>query len=1088
MQSVYPDKTQLDQIGQQFISGHEGLRAIIDNIPNPIWTIDLEGRLTLFNKFLASSIYQFFQIELKPGHAATGFLPESFRSNWDQIFSIVLEGEKWSAEYVFEAGNQKFYSEISGNPIIDAQGKTVGATFMGQDITYRKNAEEALRYSEEKFRQLAENITDSFILVDTNRIIYLNPAFEIIYGRKREELISNPEIYKEWIHPDDRTRISEKIGSQAFYESKTFNEQFRIVKPDGAVRWIWNRNFPIRNREGAIYRSVSVASDITVQKELETKLLLTRAQHKALLDNIPHMAWLKDSNGRYISVNESFAKYYKLSIEDIIGKSDFEVFSEERARDFTVRDQEVITTGKQQRIEKHAVRDSKSVWTETFKTPIFNEQGQILGITGISIDITEQKSLQEELRVNEERFRGLLQFSSDALTMLDKEGTIIFESSLEGKISGFTISELMGTSVFKLVHPDDLDNFRKAFIEATENPCRTTKVEFRGVRKGGSFAYIESIFANHLENEQIRGIVMNSRDVTRRKIAEFKEKKNRDNQAFLSSTALDFLSFPTETNLFPYIGRQLCKISGSTVVIVSSFNESSSCLELVFYSGSHPKMQEALDVVGTSPIGLALPLTPQNYSILTNNSTSLYTIHGGLFEASFGFIPEEKCKQAEDILGMKMAYGMSLMRLGKLLGSIVLLTSDPTFEEEKQTIETFIFQASVALHRRTLELELIKARDKAEESDRIKTTFLANMSHEIRTPMNGILGFAQLLTQPGIDQEELNEYVDAINNNGRLLINLINDIIDISRIESGQVKLACEPTDINKTLDEVWRLLITSTLRAEKPDVQFILKKGLSAEPFFIETDPFRLRQILNNLLGNAIKFTHEGSITLGYRLTEDSMVEFFVKDTGIGIASGKQDAIFERFVQADTSTTRQYGGSGLGLAISRGFVEILGGDMSLTSAPGEGSQFAFTLPFTREHKEEKKIVSQIIKPVSSNKSAVLIVDDDRFSSKYLDTLLQRKGIETKIAFTAREAFSIVENEDSICLVLMDIQLPVINGLEATRQIKKMRPELPVIAQTANAYEEDRQRCMEAGCDGFIPKPINVSLLMELLDKFLVKK
>jgi PAS domain S-box-containing protein len=1087
MRPLIPNNDPLDLINQQLIADEASLRAIIDHIPNPIWSIDRQGQLALFNKFIADSIHHFFKVELKIGFKVTDILPEPYSSMWAQIFEQVLQGEKWNAEYVFEVGGIKYYSEISGNPVINADGIFQGAIFLAQDITHRKNAEDALRTSEEKFRELAETISDSFTIIGDGRVLYMNPAFEKVYSRSREAAVNNPDIPREWIHPDDKSRIEAVLSSEEYHRTHVFNEQYRILTPEGSVRWIWNRSFPIRNRSGAIYRSVAVASDITFQKELETTLIRTKAQQKALLDNIPHMAWLKNAEGRYISVNESFARYYGLVMDEIVGKNDYELFSEDRAREFTVRDQEVIATGRHQRIEKVALRDSKPVWTETFKTPIFNEQGELLGITGISIDISEQKALEEALRISEERFRSLLQFSSDALTMIDENGIIIFESSLEGKISGFAISELIGSEVFRLVHPDDLPTFRKAFGEVLENPCRTVKVEFRGLKKSGSYVYIEVIFANHLENEQIRGIVMNSRDISRRKAAELKEKQNQANQEFLSATALDFLRSTVDTNLFEYLGNQLIKIAGSSIVIVSAFDEATCTLEPVGFSGSHPGIQAASEILGISPNKYSFQLSPENLAVLSANSKSLIRLKGGLAEATLGMLDAARCQQAERMLGMPAVYGMSLMRLGKLFGCIVLFTNDPNFEDEKQTIETFIFQSSVALHRQFLEQELIKARDKAEESDRIKTTFLANMSHEIRTPMNGILGFAQLLAQTVPSLDEVKEYAEAINNNGRLLINLINDIIDISRIESGQVKLNPERVNLNKLLDEIWLSLINASVRDEKPEVEFVLEKGISDDLALMETDTVRLRQVLNNLLGNALKFTPSGRITMGYRQKDEKILEFFVKDTGIGIPTEKHAAIFERFVQADPSMTRQYGGSGLGLAISRGFVEIMGGNMWVESQANKGSSFFFTLPVSMHQQTTSAQPVHAVPNQAPRKNTVLIVEDDRFNSKYLETLLKRKGIPTEIAFTAREAFSLVEKNRDIALVLMDIQLPVINGLEATRQIKKMRPELPVIAQTANAFDEDRARCLEAGCDDFISKPIHVTHLFSALDKYMKK-
>jgi CheY-like chemotaxis protein/nitrogen-specific signal transduction histidine kinase len=393
-------------------------------------------------------------------------------------------------------------------------------------------------------------------------------------------------------------------------------------------------------------------------------------------------------------------------------------------------------------------------------------------------------------------------------------------------------------------------------------------------------------------------------------------------------------------------------------------------------------------------------------------------------------------------------------------------------------------------YRSQLEFELVQAKTRAEESDKLKTAFLANMSHEIRTPMNGILGFAEMLNDDQLGEGNRKKYVEIINNNGKMLMNLIDDIIDFAKIEAGQIKFLQQEFSLNALLTQVHASFLSESLKKEKTDVKLRIRKALANEDSYIQTDPNRLRQVLTNLVGNSFKFTKEGYIEFGYKLPEKGLIEFYVKDTGIGIPADKIDLIFERFVQADYSRSRKYSGSGLGLAISKGFVELMGGKMWAESVEKEGSTFYFTIPYisggkkTQEEIEKKKPKSDY----NWQNKAFLIAEDDTFSFKLLEGFLKKTRAAIIHAEDGIRAVEICRSNKDIDLVLMDVQMPEMNGLEATKIIKEFRKELPIIAQTANAIAEERQRCFEAGFDDFVTKPINISELFLKIDQWLTSK
>jgi CheY-like chemotaxis protein len=347
-----------------------------------------------------------------------------------------------------------------------------------------------------------------------------------------------------------------------------------------------------------------------------------------------------------------------------------------------------------------------------------------------------------------------------------------------------------------------------------------------------------------------------------------------------------------------------------------------------------------------------------------------------------------------------------------------------------------------------------------------------------------------MLNDDSLNRSNRKKYLNIINSNGKVLINLIDDIIDFAKIESSQVNILKDDFSLNNLLDQVQSSFLTRSLKKDKSRVKLVTRKAFPDEKSFIRTDPIRLRQVLTNLVGNAIKFTHTGLIEFGYNLDEKKALKFYVKDTGIGISADKLMVIFERFMQADSSPSRKYGGSGLGLAISRGLVELLGGKMWAESEVGVGSVFYFTIPFTSANRKPEEPVESKHTRVHHNWDGklFLVAEDDKFSYKFLEGFLKQTKAEVLRASDGRQAVEICRNNPGIDLVLMDIQMPEMNGLTATEEIKKFNAKIPIIAQTANAINEERIRCLEAGCDDFITKPVNINELYDKINKWLLPR
>ncbi len=383
--------------------------------------------------------------------------------------------------------------------------------------------------------------------------------------------------------------------------------------------------------------------------------------------------------------------------------------------------------------------------------------------------------------------------------------------------------------------------------------------------------------------------------------------------------------------------------------------------------------------------------------------------------------------------------------------------------------------------------ELVLAKDKAEQSDKLKSAFLASMSHEVRTPLNSISGFAELLPTADDDDERI-EYVDLIMSNVKDLTALIDDIMDISKIEAGLLELAESEFSLNELMNEIIKSFDTNEFVKTK-SLKLIAKNSLSEGNSLIISDKKRLRQILMNLVGNACKFTNEGYIEIGYQLYLNE-VYFYVKDTGPGIELDKQKNIFDRFMQSTLTHSPEQQGSGLGLAISKSLVKLFKGEIWVESEIGEGSVFYFNLQFKKGNNSTLTFVKNNNENMEYNwKNKVILVAED-VSNNFLLVKKSLRKTEAELiwAKNGQEAVDEFRKNPNIDLVLMDIRMPIMNGLEATRQIKEINPSIPIIAQTAYAMDGDRERSLSAGCDEYISKPINLKEFIELIAKFLEKQ
>ncbi|MDD2529164.1 MAG: response regulator [Lentimicrobiaceae bacterium] len=440
-----------------------------------------------------------------------------------------------------------------------------------------------------------------------------------------------------------------------------------------------------------------------------------------------------------------------------------------------------------------------------------------------------------------------------------------------------------------------------------------------------------------------------------------------------------------------------------------------------------------------------------------------------------------------DLLNVETLVAVPLIGENRFLGYIGFDTYSRPAQWHENTLNAFQLTAQIianALTRKDKDGALKNALTQAEASDKLKSAFLASISHEIRTPMNHILGFLELLNEPDISMSDRTEYLSIIKTSSKKLLQLLDDVIKTALIDSGQLSYRPGPTHLVRFMESLLIEAEGAKTVINRTNVKFnlVVEPGMCNE--LIETDEVKLKQILLNLLTNALKYTTEGIIDFGFTCTQEK-IEFFVSDTGIGIDEVSQPLVFERFHRIDNDFNREFGGAGLGLSISQGLAGLLGGTIQVISTPGCGATFTFSIPY---------VVYQLpVQAFPGKKSydwkgkKILMVEDDPINMRFLAVMLLRTNADLLYAGDGAEAVKMVESQH-IDLVLMDMQLPVMDGFEATRRIKQVNATLPVIAQTAMALRAEKQKCLDAGCDDYLSKPITRQQLYEVIDKLLTEK
>jgi PAS domain S-box-containing protein len=826
-----------------------------------------------------------------------------------------------------------------------------------------------------------------------------------------------------------------------------------------------------------------ILNDQEVKVKSVAALRKSEGLFRSLAQSSPVGICKVSTKGEYIFINDRWSDITGISAEETIGKSVSHIAHADDKNDVETSFNNLINNGNPFDLEFKIISPlGKQCWVHGKFEIEMDEDGDSIGYVGTLFDIDERKKKEEELRRWETIFK-----STRVGIVLGKSDSQFFDimNPAFARMYGYTQEELIGKTVLSVFAPNERESVPNHIRTAFEKGFHT--FESWHVRKDGSlFPVLVSITAVKDRHGNPLYRIANVQDITERYESEAKLKSEKYRLAsIIEATNIGTWEWNIETGEL-FVNERWTEIVGY------SLNELMPISIKTWESLAHPEDFVASNIAiqkhfirETDFYDIELRMLHKAgywVWVLVRGKVAEWTADGKPLKM-FGTHKditerkhwEETLRQNEQRLKEQ---NEEYLVLNEELTEIndKLRFNENRLKEQNEEYLALNEELTESNERvKQVNTQLAVAKKRAEESDKLKSAFLANMSHEIRTPMNAIIGFSEMLLRPDLPKEKQVTFTEVLNASCNQLLTVINDVLDISKVETGQMVVHNGMVHINDLIQNIHSLFLPN---AKKKGNILSLNFSLSNESCLTLSDEAKLRQIISNLVSNAIKFTHDGEIKIGYRVVDD-FIEFYVHDTGIGISPENFHVIFERFRQADHPDSRKYGGTGLGLAISKAFVEMLGGTIWVQSQLGKGASFFFKVPFNPIiGGERSKRETQVDNYDFSNLN-ILIAEDEEANIVYMQEVFEETSANLFFAINGREAVSQVSTGTKFNLIFMDIKMPILNGVEAAQAIRALGVNVPIVALTAYAMAGDKQKYLELGFDHYISKPV---LRKELFD------
>lgn len=913
-----------------------------------------------------------------------------------------------------------------------------------------------LRASEAMFQSLVDASSQIVWIADANgHVIEDSASWRAFTGQSLQQWIGGNWI--ETIHPEDRESIVQQ-WKLAIESGEPLNHEYRLWHHTGVYRWTQVKAVAQRNMDNSIHRWVGMNTDITERKRWEIELRDRESHLRRVIDNTLYFIGVLDLDGVLLEANATAIAAAGIRREDVIGKAFGNCYWWDYGDEAVVAQlQQAIDRAKQGETVRYDVDvrmagDSRMT-IDFMLSPVRDAFGQITHLIPSGVDISQRKLAEQKLKERANQLNLALESGRMGMYEWEPETDVVRWDKRHLALTGLPQMTMTGADFLKLVHPEDVEANRIA-IEKTIRGEADYDTEFRITRLDGQIRWLAAHgkIVRFDDGRSMRFVGLNW-DITDRKQSEMTIKLN---EARLRNAAA---------------AAGFAMIHADLVLGVFTFSD---------------EMRRLIGLPDDAPLQIDAARLPD-------------WIHPDDMLAC--------AKHIQDSIRLKEGSSISLdHRIIRTDGEVrwMRLHTKPIYtgkgDHRKPT--QWIGTLLDITQQRNFEESLKAARQLAEAANESKSLFLANMSHEIRTPMTAILGFAELLEDDELNSDPalIANAVQTIRTNASHLLSVINDILDMSKIEAGCMTIEQIEFSPTKLLGEIGSLL-ESRAKGKGIELKFVYD---SLMPELIYSDPTRLRQILLNLIGNAIKFTEVGGVTVYTSFfATTNRIQFRVVDTGVGMTAKQLEIVstFQAFWQADASTTRQFGGTGLGLRISNTLAQLLGGFISVESNPGKGSVFSVTIEAKIPQKSEYKQLASVPSSTAPttldscdtsptialplNGMKILIAEDGPDNQKLISFHLRKAGANVVIAENGLIAAELIEQGDNrFDLVLMDMQMPILDGYEATRRLRRGGYTKPIVALTAHALETDRKRCLDAGCDAFATKPIDRKELISLAERF----